>query len=176
MPVQRLVILLMKGVVMTIGQNTPPDPSRNPEDPGCQGRTSDLPGDPGSLPARQPSAREVSDFKTARTLATVASVAGPVSVFFGGMPLSVAGAVCGAIALRRFGRLAAEGSELSTAAARLMRSSVIGLIMCVVAFALNAYSFFTVLPEVLQMMEFGELDLSVESGVGSASGQSATWG
>lgn len=160
---------------MTIGQNTPSEPPRDPEGDERRNRGSGLSGDSESLPARQPSAREVSDFKTARTLATVASVAGPVSIFFGGMPLSATGAVCSVIALRRFGRLAAEGSELSAAAARLMRSSAIGLVVCVVAFALNAFSFFALLPEVLQMMESGELELAVD-GVGSVPGQNATWG
>ncbi|WP_087192955.1 hypothetical protein [Gordonibacter sp. An230] len=161
---------------MMVGRNASSEPPREPEDGQERdldlGVRSDSEGSSASLPNPQ----EVSDFKSARTLATVASIAGPVSVFIGGMPLSATGVVCAVIALWRFGRLAAGNTRLSAVAARLRRSSMVGLVVCAVAFALNAVAFFTLLPEIIQMVETGELGFAVGSGAEGVIEPNSTWG
>ncbi len=123
----------------------------------------------------QPNALDSRSLQTARTLTMFSSIAGPVSLFIGGVLLSGAGIVCGIIAWRKLKALGSRETEIAEAANQLKKSCVIALVFCAVAFVLNAISFAFSFSALLAMVESGELaELATEASSGAAS--TSTWG
>ena len=148
---------------MTDNEHRPPeppqgrDPGREPDD---RSRQTTLNGVP------VPSSNMV----------MVASVAGPVSLFIGGVLLSGVGLVCAIIALRKLNKLIEKRTDVSALAQRLKRSAIVGVAVCGVALTLNAISFYLMMPVVLEMMESGDYAGAVtDAGIGAA-GSTSTWG
>ena len=87
-------------------QNQPPKPPGYPEPPN-QG------------PRLRPNERDVRDLKVAQNLVMVASIAGPVSLFIGGVFLATAGLVCAIIALKKLNALSTRLTDVTAPAKRL---------------------------------------------------------
>lgn len=153
---------------MTENNNRPPEPPA--------GFEPSAPNDPNNTPMPQPSADDMRDLKKSQTLVMVASIAGPVSLFIGGMLLSAAGFICGIIGFRKLGKLTTKQTDVAKMAQRLKRSSIVGIVVCGVAFALNAVAFYLMLPVVLDMVESGNYAGSLADIGAGSTGLNSTWG
>ena len=89
---------------MTDNEHRPPeppqgrDPGREPDD---RSRQTTLNG----VPVPSSNMNDLRELKKAQTMVMVASVAGPVSLFIGGVLLSGVGLACAIIALRKLNKL-----------------------------------------------------------------------
>lgn len=157
---------------MNDNHNEPPEPPRPPENDGEHNLDT---RQPGVSPSLQPSMQDFQQLKKARTLVMVANIAGPVSLFIGGVLLSTVGLVRAIVANSRLRQLAARMTSVARPAALLKRSSTVGIVLCAIALMLNGIAFFIMLPEVMQMMESGDYTgLTMDAGSGAAG--STTWG
>ncbi len=127
--------------------------------------------------------------KSAQTLITVATIAAPVSLLFGGVLLSSIALVCGWIGYRRLKSIPIRTQQEIEAIHVAGKSARMTLIMCVIALCLNAASMVMMYPVYLEMLESGEIttwtDMFNAFGSSSgdpsgalpdASGPSAVWG
>lgn len=160
---------------MTHNEHRPPEPppGHDPErKPGDADRQTTLNG----VPIPSANMNDVRDLKKAQTMVMVASVAGPVSLFIGGVLLSGVGLACAIVAYRKLKKLIEKRTDVSMLAQRLKRSAIVGMAVCGVAFALNAISFYLMMPVVLEMMESGDYaGMMADAGSGAA-GSASTWG
>ena len=123
----------------------------------------------------RPSTEDLRRARTARNLTMFASIAGPVSLIIGGVVLSGAGLVCGFIAWRKLKFLATRETEVAKAAAQLRRPCIASLVMCGIAFVINAIFFYFNFTALLGMMESGEF-AELVAGAGSSAAGTSTWG
>ena len=132
---------------------------------------------PPHTPFDQPSADGgLRQLKSAQTLVTVATIAGPLSLLIGGVVLSGVGVICALMALVKTRRVIAEGVApgLAVYASRIRRSAVLSAIVCALALTLNAIALASVFPAMIQAIQTGDLsslyeayDLPQGGGVGS---------
>lgn len=161
---------------MTDSNNEAPKPPEDLKNIDPAPTTQPDPQQSGVSPSLQPNLRDMRDLKTAQSLALIASIAGPVSLFIGGILLGSAGLVCGIIGFRKLNRLIAKQNDVAKAAARIKRSSIIGMCVCGVAIVLNAVSMYFMYPVILEMLETGDFSgLSAGTGTGAAESNSV-WG
>ncbi|WP_232050813.1 hypothetical protein [Arabiibacter massiliensis] len=157
---------------MSDSDNLPPEPPRPPRN-GAEPDPDER--QPGLSPSLQPNVLDMQQLKKAQTLVMVANIAGPVSLFLGGVLLSTVGLVCAIVANSRLKQLVTRTTRVGAAAALLKRSSAVGIVLCAIALVLNGISFFILLPEVMQMMESGDYaGFAMDPGSGAAG--SSTWG
>ena len=160
---------------MTNNEQRPPEPPPAPENEP-RGEDSSSPKPPTGQPVTlQPNTNDLRGLKTSQTLVMISSVAGPVSLFIGGVLLSGVGLVCAIVAFRKLKKLIAKHTDVSVLAQRLKRSAIVGMAVCGVAFALNAISFYLMMPVVLEMMESGDYTGAMTD-VGSGAAGTSTWG
>lgn len=152
---------------MTDSEHRPPEPppGHDPE------RQTELNG----APVPSSNMNDLRELKKSQTMVMVASIAGPVSLFIGGVLLSSVGFVCAIVAFRKLKKLIAKHTDVSVLAQRLKRSAIVGMAVCGVAFALNAISFYLMMPVVLEMMESGDY-AGAMTDVGSGAAGTSTWG
>lgn len=101
---------------------------------------------------------DIRDLKTAQNFVMVASFAGPISVFIGGILLSSAGLICGILGFRKLKALEkkhADHTRLGVAVTRIKRSCIIALTICGIALVLNIIAFSVMYPIVLEAVESG---------------------
>lgn len=153
---------------MTDSQNGSPKPPSGPHNEGPEQM-------PGMSPSLQPNLLDQKELKKAQRLVMVASIAGPVSLFIGGVFLGTVGLVCGIMAYRKLKQLAAKRTEVGVFASRLKRSSIIGMCVCGVAIVLNGIYAYIMFPTMLEMLESGDY-AGLAGDAGSSAGPSATWG
>ncbi|MEY8461180.1 DUF4190 domain-containing protein [Eggerthellaceae bacterium 24-137] len=97
------------------------------------------------------------ELKSARTLAMVASIAGPVSLIIGGVALSTVAIVCAIIALTKIRHILAQPDSPQRAyALALKRTALMGIGVGTVALILNAVSVAMILPTLLEAMRTGD--------------------
>lgn len=158
---------------MTDIQHKPPEPPQAPQN----GQDGDAERQqPGIAPNLQPNLLDAQQLKKAQNLVMVANIAGPVSLFIGGVLLSTVGLVCAVVAFAKLKKLETKDARIAMTAKQLKRSSIVGIVICAIALVLNAISFFILLPEVLKMVETGDYaGLAIDAG-GGAAGSNATWG
>lgn len=146
---------------MTDSEHRPPEPppGHDPE------RQKELNG----APVPSSNMNDLRELKKSQTMVMVASIAGPVSL------LSGVGLVCAIVAFRKLKKLIAKHTDVSVLAQRLKRSAIVGMAVCGVAFALNAISFYLMMPVVLEMMESGDYTGAMTD-VGSGAAGTSTWG
>ena len=100
---------------MTDNEHRPPeppqgrDPGREPDD---RSRQTTLNG----VPVPSSNMNDLRELKKAQTMVMVASVAGPVSLFIGGVLLSGVGLACAIIALRKLNKLIEKRTDVSALA------------------------------------------------------------
>lgn len=152
---------------MTDSEHRPPEPppGHDPE------RQTELNG----APVPSSNMNDLRELKKSQTMVMVASIAGPVSLFIGGVLLSGVGLVCAIVAFRKLKKLIAKHTDVSVLAQRLKRSAIVGMAVCGVAFALNAISFYLMMPVVLEMVESGDYTGAMTD-VGSGAAGTSTWG
>lgn len=152
---------------MTDSEHRPPEPppGHDPE------RQTEFNG----APVPSSNMNDLRELKKSQTMVMVASIAGPVSLFIGGVLLSGVGLVCAILAFRKLKKLIAKHTDVSVLAQRLKRSAIVGMAVCGVAFALNAISFYLMMPVVLEMMESGDYTGAMTD-VGSGAAGTSTWG
>ncbi len=143
---------------------------------GAESRTSPYQAhDTGTQYAQNPNYRSADDpLKKCRMLTLVASIAGPVSLFIGGTLLDIAGLICGIISYVSLKKFLSQPSRQSDYARALKRTTVAAMAICCVAMALNIATVIAIMPELMQMLESGEL--ANISAAPTTSAPSSTWG
>lgn len=124
--------------------------------------------------------------RTVRSQITAANIMGPVSLIFGGMPLALAGIVCAVLAYRGAKKVGEGTSRSAPFAQNFMRSARVSIIICCIAFVLNAVSFAMALPVLIDVVNgdmsaltgMGGLDTGGTTGgsTGDAGSGSSAWG
>lgn len=113
--------------------------------------------DPSKAPADKQHQLEEFELKSARTLSTVATIAGPVSFIIGGVALSTVALVCGIIALTKVRRVLARDDSAQRPYARALRqTAIMSIAIAVVALVLNAVSVALMMPVLIQAMQTGD--------------------
>ena len=118
---------------------------------------------------------DMRELRSAQTFTMVGTIAGPVSLFIGGVFLSLIGLVCGCIGRKKYMLLEAKGTEVSDWARRMSKSAKVAIIVSAVAFVLNAVSLFLMWPMLMQLMQSGDV-AGVAQNAGTVAGAGSTWG
>lgn len=127
-------------------------------------------------PSLRPNRDDERALRSAQNKITFAYVAGPLSLFFGGMLLGCVGLICAGLAYRSVKKLEHKEASVAQTAAKLKKSARNALIICCAAFLLNAISLYFMYPIVLEMLQNGQFgDVASSASSGSAS-SSSTWG
>lgn len=124
----------------------------------------------------QPNVSDVRQMQTARSLITFVNIAGPISLLFGGMLLSGIGLICGFVARRKLNTLSGRDTEVAQSASDMKRTCRISLIICGIAFAINAVCAAFAVSAMLGMIESGEFAEIVEGLNSGSISSSSTWG
>lgn len=134
------------------------------------------PQQPNSMPVTpQPNMLDMRELRSAQTFTMVGTIAGPVSLFIGGVLLSLIGLVCGCIGRKKYLALEAKGTEVSDWARRMKKSAKVAIIVSAVAFVLNAVSLFLMWPMLMQLMQSGDV-AGIAQNAGTVAGAGSTWG
>lgn len=162
--------------------NEAPEATEQPQQPASSESGSpqpQAPQQPSSVPTPQPvldkrTAMEQADLNSARTLATVATIGGPVSFIIGGVALSTVAVVCAAIAFSKVNKvLKNTSSPMYNYAKVLKQTAVMGLFIGAVALILNVVGMVTMLPKIMEAMQSGDLSSIIGSGTTGSSTNSA---
>lgn len=136
-----------------------------------------MPEPPHQAPRPQSNAEDAHTLKVARNLILVASLAGPVSLFIGGVFLGTAGLICGIIGYRKLSALIVEPRSIATAAKYARRSSIVAIVICSIAIVLNAVYAYIAFPAVLEMLQSGDYgNLAPGADLGTSSEGNSFWG
>lgn len=123
--------------------------------------------------------------RSAQTLVMVSIIAGPVSLVFGGVLLSLVALICGAVALSRVKALGSESPDGAPSGylAAVRRQAILGLSLGVVALVLNAVGLVMMWPQYMEIIQGGDIDalMGSQSGSsaasnGSSGSSSSVWG
>ena len=124
----------------------------------------------------KPNALDERTLRSARSQTTFAFIAGPVSLFVGGILLGTIGVICAILAYRKLRSLAQKTNETSSIARDMLKSARTALIICLVAVTLNAVSFAVMFPVIEQMLQHGDFaSVAGNMSAGTVAGTS-TWG
>ncbi len=126
------------------------------------------------LHSYSPNVEDEKRLRSIRTKITIAYVAGPLSLFIGGILLGAIGLVCGIVAYRSIGSLQSKSSEVAAAAMSMRKSAITGMVICIIALVLNVVTVIALFPVVLDMVNSGEISLNASGGSGSSA--SSVWG
>lgn len=114
---------------------------------------------------------DLMELNSARTLATVATIAGPVSFIIGGVALSTVALVCAILALVKARRVAAKPrSEHGSYANVVRQTAIMGLFISAVALVLNIIGLVTMLPILMEAMQTGDYSAILGDAAGSLQG------
>ena len=158
----------------TEASQQPAQPAQPTDGPALQPQQ---PGGPLQPPAQadngsspQQTAWEQSELNTARTLATIATIGGPVSFIIGGVALSTAAVVCAIIAYTKVNKVLRNTASPMYAYAKVLKQTAfMGLFIGAVALILNFVGMMTMMPKIMEAMQTG--DYSSILGTGSTGGQ-----
>ena len=124
----------------------------------------------------RPNTLDEQTLRSARSQTTFAFIAGPLSLFVGGMLLGTIGVICAFLADRKLHSLAQKTNETASIARGMLKSARTALVICLVAVALNAVSFAIMFPVIEQMLQSGDFaSVAGNMSAGTAAGTS-TWG
>ena len=124
----------------------------------------------------RPNTLDEQTLRSARSQTTFAFIAGPLSLFVGGMLLWTIGVICAFLANRKLHSLAQKTNETASIARGMLKSARTALVICLVAVALNAVSFAIMFPVIEQMLQSGDFaSVAGNMSAGTAAG-SSTWG
>ncbi len=115
-----------------------------------------------------------STLKRARTMIFIGNIAGPVSLFIGGVLLGTVGLACAAVARRNVASVAQREGAYQPTAQAMRRSATIAMVICLVAIIVNAVTAIMLFPQVMAAVQSGNF---AGLGLGGAtSGATTTWG
>lgn len=107
----------------------------------------------------QPPEEDIQKLQKIQTFTTVALIAGPVSLLFGGVLLSAIALICAILAFRRSRSFSDEGSEETQDLIRTLQTqSLAALIITIVTTSINLVSFAFSAATLFSLMESGQLD------------------
>ncbi|MGI6105035.1 MAG: hypothetical protein ACOYD7_02455 [Raoultibacter sp.] len=113
----------------------------------------------------------IRNIKTIQKYLLASALCWGVSMFFAGIILSAAGAVCSFIALRKALQLEKQGSQYTEISKRLKILSMICLAACVLVFAATVISLIILFPVLLEAVESGDYSAL---GLGSSGNSSSS--
>lgn len=129
-------------------------------------------------PDGQLSLETLNQIKSTQNLITVATIAAPISLFFGGVLLSTVSIVCAIVAYMKLKKVMTNGGMQHPLVSKVIRSIVLAACFGIGALILNGISVAMVMPTMMEYMSTG--DASVLNGLygsaGEASQPSAVWG
>lgn len=139
------------------------DPVRNPDDSPTAGdklsnvEMQPVPEQPTTDNAQASDQFDLMELNSARTLTTVATIAGPVSFIIGGVALSSVALVCAILALVKARRVARKPQSAHGGYANVVRqTAIMGLFISAVALVLNTIGLITMLPILMEAMQTGD--------------------
>lgn len=136
-----------------------------------------MPFSGGQTPSNNPQTNaDMKKFTSARRLTLAANIMGPVSLFFGGTLLSGIGLICAILGWRKMRDLSISQGTMSTYARAAIRASKVSIGVCAVAFVLNFVAMWMILPEMMALMESGDLEALQSGGLGVSGTSNTTWG
>lgn len=160
--------------------------SPRPDGPSTQGQRPATPSiDPQIAESMESAQAAVADYelKSARTLATVATVAGPISFIIGGVALSTVALVCAIIAFVKIRRVLDDVAPAKRPYARALRqTALMGIGIGAVALVLNGIGVAMMLPVLMDAMQTGDYSAILGDAASSLSptspseGGSNAWG
>ncbi|MBR5259934.1 MAG: hypothetical protein IKV48_05630 [Eggerthellaceae bacterium] len=111
--------------------------------------------------------------KSAQTMITIATIAAPVSLIFGGVLLSAIAFICGPVGRKRLLKVTPSNAAEATAMQSAAKSVKMALIMCVIALSLNLISAYMMYPAYIELLQTaGTADISTST----VTTQSSIWG
>lgn len=126
---------------------------------------------------------ELQSFKGGHTLLTVANICGILSLFFGGVLLSVVGLVSGILGFVRYDTIGKNHPDDPRIRASLRKNGLTSIIICAVALVLNVAMLIVMAPVLTQIAQTGDYSvLFGNTNLGGGSSQnivpngSQTWG
>ncbi len=130
---------------------------------------------------------ERAQIKRGRTLLTIANVAGPISLFIGGVLLSGIGLVCGIVSFVKFKRVGDGHPEKPLVGKLLKRQAAVGIGISGIALVINLVAAIMLFPVIMDAVENGDLstafnlqdqalDSQADRGAGNGTGGNSTWG
>ncbi|AJC11982.1 hypothetical protein JI75_04155 [Berryella intestinalis] len=125
--------------------------------------------------------------KRGRTLLTIANVAGPISLFIGGVLLSSVGTVCGIVSFVNFKRVGDGHPEKPLVGKLLKRQAAVGIGISGIALVINLVAAIMIFPMIMDAVESGDLsavfnsqdqalNLPADRGTGTGTDGNSTWG
>ena len=124
----------------------------------------------------KPNVLDERTLRSAQSQTSVAFVAGPLSLFIGGVLLGGIGLICAWLAYRKLRKLAVKTNAIASKAQQMMKSARMALIICLISVAVNAVSLIFMYPIVMQMLDSGDYaQVAGNMSAGTAAGTS-TWG
>ena len=114
---------------------------------------------------------QTAEFNSARKLTTISQIMAIVSLFIGGILLSAAAIVVAFVARGRMQRVASQCTPEVQAA--IMRSTIVPIGFCLLAFALNIASLILLYPMVMEMLQNGSFQDLFPFGGSTSGGSSA---
>lgn len=134
-------------------------------------------GPDNQAPANRSAAIEA-NLKSARSLSTVSTIAGPISFIIGGMALSTVALVCGIISLNKTRRILESVDDAHRVYALALRqTAIIGIAIGAIALIVNAIGVALMVPVLMEVLQTGDYSSLLGDGVsaGGTSGGGA-WG
>ena len=119
--------------------------------------------------------QDARSLKIAQNLTLVGSLAGPVSLFIGGVLLGLAGLTCAIIGFRKLNKLTETNPNMHLIIKRVKRSSIIAMVICGIAIVLNAISAYMMFPLVMEALQTGDYR-NLGGGISELPGNNSTWG
>ena len=145
-------------------------PTDNSDSSQPQGPSPQLPRDsnPDQNSAQGPHDQsDLREMNSARTLTTVATIGGPVSLVIGGVALSAVALVCAVLALAKIRSVMAKADSPYRGYATMVRqAAIMGTVISAVALVLNIIGLIAMMPLLMEVIQTG--DYSTIFGEGAA--------
>lgn len=147
---------------------------QQPQTPFDPQNTDDLP------PKGQLSFESLQQIKSAQTLITVATIGAPVSLFVGGVLLSVVSIICAVLGYTKLKKVSLVNGMTHPLVSKVIRSAVLAGCFGIGALVLNGLSMAMLMPAVMDYVNNGNADalngILGGQAMDSSSGKSSVWG
>lgn len=162
-------------------KHEPSDSVRNSDDSAAAGdklsnvEMQPVPEQPTAANTQASDQFDLMELNSARTLTTVATIAGPVSFIIGGVALSSVALVCAILALVKARRVVRKPQSAHGGYANVVRqTAIMGLFISAVALVLNTIGLITMLPILMEAMQTGDYSAILGDAASSVQGTPAS--
>lgn len=114
--------------------------------------SSNRPEPPKNPDQKPPESNNEAELRTIQNLAIVASIAGPISLIFGGMLLSSIALVIALVALWKIRRVLKDEARVTAVTKEFKKICIIAVVGCAAAFILNTVSLVTMYPTFVETL------------------------